>query len=199
MRGITPTLGLIWGTGGGDLGVPASGARAFQLVQGNLDLKVNGVDHLSAVIDGRGIWPGQTVEGKLALSLDIGALERPLDLFDLDLDFGLRDAQGPPGFADLLIITALQYGGDDLLVDPGRNLTREIDGNPLVGNGDRLLSLSEMQAGANDLTAPGPPSGPTDLHVAVTLLPKTSNEHQGSRVVLDMVFFASDSLHEDLN
>lgn len=184
---------------------PQIGVRAqlFGAVQ-VLDLKLNGQDSVEGALGGA-LLPGETVRGELLLSHTDAF---PSGLLDLDFDFRSSLTDVPPASSPdlrhLLVAAELRYGADDLLRDdpglPGdRNLTREIDSHPLLGNNDGLLSLAELGAGANDLPAPGSPASPTSFVLGVRLQPTAGNAALGDTVALDIVFFLSDVANSDLN
>ncbi|MFA5860769.1 MAG: hypothetical protein WDA16_03650 [Candidatus Thermoplasmatota archaeon] len=177
---------------------PATEASLFGAPIVDLRLKANG--SVSGFINLTNAAPGDRASGKLVLSSrDL----LPRDVFDLDFDVRpTNESSRGSRLASALVLTSLAYGADDLLRDPARNLTREIDANALKGNGDGLLTLGELEAGANDLPAPRDTAhGGTPFTIGVRFDPteRDGASYAGARITFDFVFSLADRSEPDLN
>lgn len=198
---------LLWDAGG-----PVGTAQAGLFVSAALDLKLNGLDSVNGTIAAGNVLPGDApARGLINVSaLGLANLGLPgVDPALVRLDFDVRNnvtetawshanASGRK-LSTYLVLREFSYGPDDLLRAPGRNLTNEVDGNPLVGNGDGLVTLAEMEVGANHLPAPGSPQAPTAFRLAVQLLPETPNDLMGDRDNLTIAFLVRDLANAPLN
>ncbi len=182
---------------------PEGGLRAEGLFgDKGLCIVLDGQEVVQGTIDAA-LLPGDVASGEL----EVGHCDQVIaETLDVDIDFRSslsdRDPPASPTLLELLAVEHLQYGADDLLhadARPGdRNLMLEIDANPVLGNGDGLLSLDELEAGINDLPAP-PAGGTVPFSVGLRLVMDAGNEIQGDTVAFAIVFFLSDEAHGDLN
>lgn len=213
MRTAPPALVMALATGALALGIasmlePGEGeglaALLFPAQPQPLCLRLDRQHNVEGTVGGT-MAPGEAVEGTLAIDHCDAS---PDVLLDLDIDFRDTTTDLPPastvGLTSFLLLDLLRYGEDDLLADdPGlvddRNLTREIDADPLRGNGDGRVSLRELRAGANDLRSP--PAAPASVRfdMRVHLATTAAAGEQGDRATVDIVFFLSDRAHADLN
>lgn len=200
---------LLLGQGG-----PVGTAQAGLFVNAVLDLKLNGVDHVSGTVAAGNVLPGdEPARGLINISA-LGLANKLQQTTGLDpslvrLDFDVRNNVTETAWphrnasgrllSQFLVFRELAYGGDDLLRSPGRNLTQEVDANPLVGNADGVVSLAEMEAGANHLPAPGGPEAPTPFRMGIQLRPETPNDLMGDRDNVIFVFLIRDVANAPLN
>lgn len=178
---------------------PTTYAGVFAAPVVDLELRREGGGSVHGFIGATNAAPGDRFAGALRV---IG--HNVTDPATYDLDFDLRiDERLPVGGArldDALVVRVLRYGSDDLLsgADGGRNLTRDIDGNALVGNGDGKLTLGELQMGANDLPPPVGGEG-TRFAIELEFAPASSGTFPGSSVRVSFVFRLGDRADADLN
>lgn len=157
-----------------------------------VDLQLNGQDHVSGLLAQGNMAPGDTAGAVIDVTADPSHSS-----YDLDIDLTYR-GDGPP-LTTNLTFAVLTYGDDDLLRDPGRNLTREIDGDPGAGNGDGLVSVEEFQAGVNDLPVPGPPAEPTPMDIRIHLGDTAGNALQDRSTDATLIYYLAEQNQDDLN
>lgn len=177
---------------------PTTEAGLF--VQPALDLQLSGERGVRGFVGGAALAPGDVVRGTLTVSRS-GAVAAA-DTLDLDLDLRTTlagRAAGAPRLDDELHLVALRWGGDDLLSskDGGRDLVREVDRNPVLGDRDGRLSLREAAAGMNDL--PAPLAGGTRFEVALRFDEDAGRGVALQRASVDFVFRLGDRMDGDLN
>ncbi len=165
-----------------------------------MDLRLEGDAGVHAFLSHPNLAPGDRIAGTLRIIADRATVG---DVYDLDFDVRLTsdDVTGH-SLDEALEISCLAYGRDDLLStsDGGRDLVREIDGNPILGNGDGRLSLHELQAGANDL--PAPTEAGTPFVIELLFRPPAGvdpNAYQRLRAGVDFHFHLADTFDSDLN
>jgi len=169
----------------------ASETHAGLLFVQAIDLQVGGRGENGAFIGHSNMAPGDRSRGVVTLST--GAL-LPGDLHDLDFDVRNvhtnADKAASLHLADALFLTRLRYRDDDLLsgADKGRDLLREIDRNPLLGNRDGRLSLRELEAGVNDLPPPAASArGGSPFEVEVVFDPRALPPEAQGRVAVEQL------------
>lgn len=156
------------------------------------DLKLNGQDHVSGLLAQGNLAPGDDTGAVIDVTADPSHSS-----YDLDIDLTYR-GDGPP-LTTNLTFSVLTYGDDDLLRDPGRNLTREIDGDPGAGNGDGVITVEEFQAGVNDLPVPGPPADPTPMEIRIDLGEDAGNALQDRSTDATLIYYLAEQHQDDLN
>lgn len=178
---------------------PSTSAGFFGAPVVDLELSRDGGGSISGFLGASNFAPGDVTAGTLRIRAS-----NATDTSTFDLDFDLRiDERIPVGgerLDDALVIQQLSYGSDDLLssAGAGRDLIREIDGNPLLGNGDGRLSLGELQAGANDLLCPDADGG-SPFVVGVQFHPESPESLEGRSLRVSFVFRLADKADADLN
>lgn len=173
----------------------AAGTHAGLFGAPVLDLRLEADGGVDGFLPGGNLAPGDRVGGTLRL---VGDTAAPREVIDLDFDVHLH---ANADLARQLHLTRLAYGDDDLLsdADGGLNLTREIDANPILGDGDGRLSLWELRAGANDLPAPGRPADGGTAFLVEIELGREIERLQRAPLEVRFVFRLGDALDADLN
>lgn len=148
-----------------------AGTRAATIFITSVDLQVETASSTGGFLSNPNFAPGDVTRGSVTLYTQS---PDPHELYDLDLDVTHQlsgHREGALRLQDVLFVTVLRYGSDDLLstADGGRDLLREIDGNLLLGDRDGRLSMTELEAGINDLPPPAPRPTGTPLTVEVTI------------------------------
>lgn len=167
-----------------------------------LDLELASDTRVDGFVGNLNLAPGDRVSGTLRVYVEGNA---PADLQDLDFDVRLHVAgeseERATALAKALFVKRLSYGRDDLLTasDGGRNLTLEIDANPLLGDNDGRLTLDELRAGANDLPPPRTlAEGATGFTIELNLDERITSLPE-ERLRVTFVFRLGDRADADLN